>query len=133
MAPTVWYHVRDLDEGRRFYQELLGFEEVALDLEERWSILRCGEMEIGLAQGEPRDALRADGRLSRIMPGLRRAAAVLRPVVALARRRPPREQRGSRHDCRGREEAPAREHGQVVSSARPVSRSISITTPAITP
>ena len=55
MAPTVWYHVRDLDEGRRFYQELLGFEEVALDLEERWSTLRCGEMEIGLAQGEPRE------------------------------------------------------------------------------
>jgi len=26
MAPTVWYHVRDLDEGRRFYRELLGFE-----------------------------------------------------------------------------------------------------------
>jgi len=49
---TVWYHVRDLDEGRRFYQELLGFEEVALDLEERWSELRRGEMEIGLAEGE---------------------------------------------------------------------------------
>jgi catechol 2,3-dioxygenase-like lactoylglutathione lyase family enzyme len=55
MAPTVWYHVRNLDEGRRFYQELLGFEEVALDLEERWSTLRRGEMEIGLAEGEPRE------------------------------------------------------------------------------
>ena len=55
MAPTVWYHVRDLDEGRRFYQETLGFEELALDLEERWSTLRRGEMEIGLAEGEPRD------------------------------------------------------------------------------
>jgi len=55
MAPTVWYHVRNLEEGRRFYQELLGFEEVALDLEERWSMLRRGEMEIGLAEGEPRE------------------------------------------------------------------------------
>ena len=55
MAPTVWYHVRDLDEGRRFYQETLGVEELALDLEERWSTLRRGEMEIGLAEGEPAD------------------------------------------------------------------------------
>ena len=53
MAPTVWYRVRDLDEGRRFYQELLGFEEVAVDFEERWSELRRGEMEIGLSEGEP--------------------------------------------------------------------------------
>jgi catechol 2,3-dioxygenase-like lactoylglutathione lyase family enzyme len=55
MAPTVWYHVRDLDEGRRFYQELLGFGEVAVDFEARWSELRRGVMEIGLAEGEPRD------------------------------------------------------------------------------
>ena len=53
MAPTVWYHVRDLDEGRRFYREVLGFEEVAVDFEARWSNLRRGEMEIGLAEGEP--------------------------------------------------------------------------------
>jgi catechol 2,3-dioxygenase-like lactoylglutathione lyase family enzyme len=51
VAPTVWYQVPDLDEGRRFYQELLGFEEVSVDLEERWSELRRGEMEIGLAEG----------------------------------------------------------------------------------
>jgi catechol 2,3-dioxygenase-like lactoylglutathione lyase family enzyme len=55
MAPTVWYHVRDLDEGRRFYRELLGFEELAVDFEARWSTLRRGEMEIGLAQGEPQE------------------------------------------------------------------------------
>jgi catechol 2,3-dioxygenase-like lactoylglutathione lyase family enzyme len=52
VAPTVWYHVRSLEEGRRFYQELLGFEETAVDLEARWSELRRGEMEIGLAEGE---------------------------------------------------------------------------------
>jgi catechol 2,3-dioxygenase-like lactoylglutathione lyase family enzyme len=55
MAPTVWYHVRDLDEGRRFYRDLLGFEELAVDFEARWSNLRRGEMEIGLVEGEPED------------------------------------------------------------------------------
>ena len=53
MAPTVWYQVRDLDQGRRFYRETLGFEEVAVDFAERWSQLRRGEMEIGLVEGEP--------------------------------------------------------------------------------
>src|SRR3954447_24016996 len=52
MAPTVWYHVRNLDEGRRFYQDVLGFEELAVDFDARWSELRRGEMEIGLAEGE---------------------------------------------------------------------------------
>jgi catechol 2,3-dioxygenase-like lactoylglutathione lyase family enzyme len=55
MAPTVWYHVRNLDEGRRFYQDELGFEELAVDFEARWSELRRGEMEVGLAEGEPGD------------------------------------------------------------------------------
>jgi catechol 2,3-dioxygenase-like lactoylglutathione lyase family enzyme len=55
MAPTVWYHVRDLDQGRRFYRDLLGFEERSVDFEARWSTLRRGEMEIGLAEGEPSD------------------------------------------------------------------------------
>ncbi len=55
MAPTVWYHVRNLDEGRRFYQDVLGFEELAVDFVARWSELRRGEMEIGLAEGEPTD------------------------------------------------------------------------------
>lgn len=56
MAPTVWYRVRNLDEGRRFYREVLGFEELSVDFEERWSTLRRGEMEIGLSEGEPEDA-----------------------------------------------------------------------------
>jgi catechol 2,3-dioxygenase-like lactoylglutathione lyase family enzyme len=53
MAPTVWYHVRDLEQARRFYRETLGFEETAFDFEERWSHLRNGAMEIGLAEGTP--------------------------------------------------------------------------------
>ena len=55
MAPTVWYHVRDLDKGRRFYRELLCFEELAVDFEDGWSTLKRGEMEIGLVQGELED------------------------------------------------------------------------------
>ena len=53
MAPSVWYHVQDLDEARRFYRETLGFEENAVDFTERWSHLQHGEMELGLAEGEP--------------------------------------------------------------------------------
>jgi catechol 2,3-dioxygenase-like lactoylglutathione lyase family enzyme len=53
MAPTVWYHVRDLDAARRFYRDTLGFEELAVDFTEQWSHLAHGRMEIGLAQGEP--------------------------------------------------------------------------------
>jgi catechol 2,3-dioxygenase-like lactoylglutathione lyase family enzyme len=53
MAPTVWYHVRNLEEGRRFYQDVLGFEELEVNFDARWSELRRGEMEIGLAEGEP--------------------------------------------------------------------------------
>ena len=55
MAPAVWYHVRDLDEARRFYRETLGFKENAVDFQERWSHLQHGSMEVGLAEGEPRD------------------------------------------------------------------------------
>ncbi len=53
MAPTVWYHVRDLDAARRFYRDTLRFDETEVDAAERWSHLRRGEMEIGLAEGEP--------------------------------------------------------------------------------
>ena len=53
MTPTVWYHVRDLDQARGFYRETLEFEEVAVDFAERWSHLRRGAMELGLAEGEP--------------------------------------------------------------------------------
>jgi len=53
MTPTVWYHVRDLEQSRRFYRDTLGFEETAVDFDERWSHLRNGAMEIGLAEGTP--------------------------------------------------------------------------------
>ncbi|HVH51459.1 MAG TPA: VOC family protein [Gaiellaceae bacterium] len=53
MAPTVWYHVRDFDAARRFYRDTLGFEETEVDEGERWSQLQYGEMEIGIAEGEP--------------------------------------------------------------------------------
>src|SRR5205823_12309907 len=52
---TVWYHVRDLDEGRRFYRDALGFTETSFDVRAGWARLHHGEMEIGLAQGEPHE------------------------------------------------------------------------------
>jgi catechol 2,3-dioxygenase-like lactoylglutathione lyase family enzyme len=54
-VPTVWYHVRNLDEARRFDRETLGFEETAVDFGERWSHLERGGMEIGIAEGDPQD------------------------------------------------------------------------------
>jgi catechol 2,3-dioxygenase-like lactoylglutathione lyase family enzyme len=55
MSPNVWYYVRDLDDGRRFYRETLGFEETAVDFAQRWSHLEHGQMQIGLAEGEPQE------------------------------------------------------------------------------
>jgi catechol 2,3-dioxygenase-like lactoylglutathione lyase family enzyme len=53
VAAPVWYRVRNLVEAKRFYIELLGFEETYHNDEETWSRLRHGEMEIALAEGEP--------------------------------------------------------------------------------
>jgi len=50
---TVWYRVRDLDAARAFYRDVLGFEEIFVDLDEAWSRLTRGGMEIALALGEP--------------------------------------------------------------------------------
>ncbi len=51
----VWYHVRDLDLGRSFYRDELGFTETLFDGVARWSKLQRGNTEIGLAEGEPED------------------------------------------------------------------------------
>jgi catechol 2,3-dioxygenase-like lactoylglutathione lyase family enzyme len=53
---TVWYRVRDLDAGRAFYRDVLGFEEVYVDFDDGWSRLRHGGMEIALAEGEPSES-----------------------------------------------------------------------------
>jgi predicted enzyme related to lactoylglutathione lyase len=52
---TVWYHVRDLDSGRAFYRDKLGFVETYFDSDGRWSRLERGGMQIALAEGEPKD------------------------------------------------------------------------------
>ena len=52
---TVWYHVRDLDTGRAFYRDTLGFVETYFDGDGRWSKLERGGMQIALAEGEPQD------------------------------------------------------------------------------
>ena len=49
----VWYQVRDLDAGRAFYRDRLGFTETYFDAGDRWARLERGGMEIALAEGEP--------------------------------------------------------------------------------
>ena len=51
----VWYHVRDLDAGRAFYTEKLGFSETYVDADARWASLERGAMQIGLAEGQPEE------------------------------------------------------------------------------
>jgi catechol 2,3-dioxygenase-like lactoylglutathione lyase family enzyme len=51
----VWYHVRDLAAARAFYAQKLGFAETFVDGEGRWAKLQRGDMQIALAEGEPRD------------------------------------------------------------------------------
>jgi catechol 2,3-dioxygenase-like lactoylglutathione lyase family enzyme len=53
--PTIWYHVRDLDAGRAFYRDKLGFIEVHHEENERWAELSRGGVRIALAEGEPQD------------------------------------------------------------------------------
>ncbi|HEY6017583.1 MAG TPA: VOC family protein [Gaiellaceae bacterium] len=53
MTPKVWYRVRDLDAGRAFYADTLGFEVTFMDADAGWIGLEHGGMEIGIAQGEP--------------------------------------------------------------------------------
>ncbi len=45
---NVWYRVRDLDAGRAFYRDVLGFAETFADEEARWVRLRRDDMEIAL-------------------------------------------------------------------------------------
>jgi catechol 2,3-dioxygenase-like lactoylglutathione lyase family enzyme len=74
-GPAVWYQVRNLDGARRFYRETLGFEEVAVDFNGRWSQLSHGEMEIGLMEGEPNE----DGGVAHVdVPDLKAEAERLR-------------------------------------------------------
>jgi catechol 2,3-dioxygenase-like lactoylglutathione lyase family enzyme len=51
----VWYRVRDLDAGRAFYRDLLGFEEQLVDWDGRWAQLNRGGMEIAVVEGEPEE------------------------------------------------------------------------------
>jgi catechol 2,3-dioxygenase-like lactoylglutathione lyase family enzyme len=53
---TVWYRVRDLDAGRAFYRDVLGFEEMFVDFDDGWSRLRHGGMEIAIAEGDPKES-----------------------------------------------------------------------------
>jgi catechol 2,3-dioxygenase-like lactoylglutathione lyase family enzyme len=50
----IWYRVRDLERGRAFYTDVLGFEETYTD-DEGWLALDRGPTEIALSEGEPLD------------------------------------------------------------------------------
>ena len=52
---TIWYRVRDLDAGRRFYTTKLGFRELHVDMKERWAELERPGVRIALAEGEPEE------------------------------------------------------------------------------
>jgi catechol 2,3-dioxygenase-like lactoylglutathione lyase family enzyme len=52
----VWYGVSDLDRGRAFYREMLGFEEQYVDWDARWARMARSGMEIALVEGERQDA-----------------------------------------------------------------------------
>jgi catechol 2,3-dioxygenase-like lactoylglutathione lyase family enzyme len=54
--PRVWYFVRDFERGRDFYKRVLGFEETAVDFDDRWAKLQRGDMRIAVAEGEPMNA-----------------------------------------------------------------------------
>ena len=72
---TVWYHVRNLDVGRAFYRDKLGFTETFVDADERWAKLERGGTEIGLAEGEPQE----DGGVAHVdVPDVKAAAEELR-------------------------------------------------------
>jgi catechol 2,3-dioxygenase-like lactoylglutathione lyase family enzyme len=47
----IWYQVRDLDQARAFYKDMLCFTETYAD--DDWASLEHGEMRIALAEGEP--------------------------------------------------------------------------------
>jgi catechol 2,3-dioxygenase-like lactoylglutathione lyase family enzyme len=52
---NVVYRVRDLEAGRSFYRDTLGFEETFFDEEGGWARYDRGGMEILVVQGEPED------------------------------------------------------------------------------
>jgi extradiol dioxygenase family protein len=54
MTP-VWYHVRDIEAGRAFYKDKLGFSETFVDADGTWAKLERNGMQISLAQGEPQE------------------------------------------------------------------------------
>ena len=51
----IWYRVRDLEAGRAFYRDKLGFDERFYDRDGGWARLERAATAIGLSQGEPED------------------------------------------------------------------------------
>src|SRR6201990_2592600 len=55
-TPRVWYFVREFDRGRDFYKRLLGFDELFVAFDDRWSKLEHSGRKIALSEGEPTEA-----------------------------------------------------------------------------
>ena len=51
----IWYRVRDLEAGRAFYRDKLGFRETFVDGDGRWVRLERGDTTVELSEGEPED------------------------------------------------------------------------------
>jgi catechol 2,3-dioxygenase-like lactoylglutathione lyase family enzyme len=84
----IWYHVRDLQAGRKFYTRKLGFTETYVDDDGGWVKLERGGIEIGLAEGEPQGEEGAVahvdvGDVKRVAEELRRDGVDVGVVVEL--------------------------------------------------
>jgi catechol 2,3-dioxygenase-like lactoylglutathione lyase family enzyme len=51
----IWYQVKDLDAGRAFYTQKLGFIETYVDDDARWAKLQRDAAEIAIAEGDPEE------------------------------------------------------------------------------
>jgi catechol 2,3-dioxygenase-like lactoylglutathione lyase family enzyme len=51
----IWYQVKDLDAGRAFYTQKLGFTESFVDDDARWAKLHRDGIDIAIAEGDPQE------------------------------------------------------------------------------
>ena len=62
----IWYRVSDLDAGRAFYRDVLGFSEMFIDEDERWATLDRGSTAIALGEGATETGEAAEGPIATV-------------------------------------------------------------------